>query len=297
MKRIKNADINFKLNTKLINIDNFSIRFYTVAPKTFFIAKTQNDVIESGGTVIKDYIIKLDWTELKNIGEGVMQYDAESYVDDADYLDSLYNRSITRTTEYYIDSEIRIEPEKEKSYGEMIEAISSATETEIANRISADTELTTVIEDEVTRASGVESEISATVASNYSALTTAIEVEETRAQGQETALNEKIEAETTRASEIESSISGALDIYKASNDQALANEIARATSAETEINSALATEVTARENEVTRATSAESALNDSITAETSVRETADIALSNRIGSLENYIDCGIYDIF
>ena len=137
MKRITKADINFKLDTKLIKIDDFSIKFYTVNPTNFYISKNQDNVIQDGD----NYIIKLDWNELVTIGEGVLEYRAINNTIDNGYVDNYYNKSVERTTEYYINSDIVVDEDEAKNYGELIAELGQEIDEEIVRSISADTEL------------------------------------------------------------------------------------------------------------------------------------------------------------
>ena len=187
MKRIKNSDINFKLNQKLIKISDFNIKFYTVSSGSFFIKKTQDDVVE-----VEREATMLDWSELKNIGEGVLNYQAINNTLDSDYPDYYYNRRVAQTTEYYIDSDTVIDPDQEESYAERLDDLDNRVSLEVVERNEAD-----------------------------ASLSGAIESESARAISAETELNEKIDAEITRATSAETDL-----------NISLVNEISRATNKE-----------------------------------------------------------------
>ena len=107
MKRIY-ADL--KINVSDIkNIgEKFIIKFYTTA-KSVAIVKTDLDII----TEDDKNVIKLNWSELATIGRGVLQYELNNITEDADYDDGSYDSTYTRTTEYYIMSNISIDEDDE----------------------------------------------------------------------------------------------------------------------------------------------------------------------------------------
>lgn len=101
MKRIKQGgDINFRTKDITGLGRSYSIRFFTVDVETS-IRKTQADADENG-------IIRLEWIELNTIGQGVLNFIADSKTDDSEYSDGTYNRTFSGTTEYYIASELVI---------------------------------------------------------------------------------------------------------------------------------------------------------------------------------------------
>lgn len=298
MKRIKNADINFKVNPKRINLNDFSIKFYTVNSEAYFFTKDQNnlvsverdatiydeDVIISGGTKVLDYYLPLDWSELVQLGEGVLNYRCINNIEDPFFPDMTYNKVVEDTTAYYIDSDIIVDPSinrniiervTELESGLAVESIdreeadtfiSGAVDTEVARAISAETELSEridelasgtseALDDEIARAEAAEAAIrqdltdeSEIRSSADTAIWTSVNAEITRSTSADTALDNKIEVETLRAIGVENSISGNLETYKATNNAALQAETTRATSAETNLGNAIEDEVTAREN-------------------------------------------------
>lgn len=80
--------------------ERFVINFYTTA-KSHAIRKTDADIV--------DGVIKLNKSELSNIGRGVLQYEVNNITEDADYDDGSYDSTYTATTNYFIISDIVIE--------------------------------------------------------------------------------------------------------------------------------------------------------------------------------------------
>ena len=93
----KNADIKFCVSDDAKIQDKFIIRFYTV-DKSKAIIRTADDVIVENG---KRYI-KLNWTTLKYLETGILNYEVNNLDSDADYDDGVYNSTFTRTTYYYL---------------------------------------------------------------------------------------------------------------------------------------------------------------------------------------------------
>ena len=93
----KNADIKFCVSDDAKTQDKFIIRFYTV-DKSKAIIRTADDVIVENG---KRYI-KLNWTTLKYLETGILNYEVNNLDSDADYDDGVYNSTFTRTTYYYL---------------------------------------------------------------------------------------------------------------------------------------------------------------------------------------------------
>ena len=150
----KNADIKFCVSDDKKIQDKFIIRFYTV-DKTKAIVRTADNVIVENG---KRYI-KLNWTTLKYLENGILNYEVNNLDSDADYNDGVYNSTFTRTTYYYIytDSnvidaaeeieqrvdQIIIDITKEKNDRESADnAITASLNTETCERKEADSTLT-----------------------------------------------------------------------------------------------------------------------------------------------------------
>ena len=93
----KNSDIKFCVSDDAKIQDKFIIRFYTV-DKTKAIVRTSDDVIVENG---KRYI-KLNWSTLKYLETGILNYEVNNLDSDADYDDGVYNSTFTRTTYYYL---------------------------------------------------------------------------------------------------------------------------------------------------------------------------------------------------
>ena len=93
----KNSDIKFCVSDDAKIQDKFIIRFYTV-DKSKAIIRTADDVIVENG---KRYI-KLNWTTLKYLETGILNYEVNNLDSDADYDDGVYNSTFTRTTYYYL---------------------------------------------------------------------------------------------------------------------------------------------------------------------------------------------------
>jgi hypothetical protein len=155
-----------------VYLSNFNAKFYTVNAENFFIRKTQDNVI-SAETEDNDteYYIKLDWNELVTLGEGVLQYKIVNNVPDSDRADLYFNKNLERSTEYYINSNVTVDPESEQSYAEIIAELGVKIDTEIARSTSADTVHDEAIQDEViTRQQNV-SDLTDLISSNTSGIT------------------------------------------------------------------------------------------------------------------------------
>ena len=93
----KNADIKFCVSDDAKIQDKFIIRFYTVDKSKAIIRTADNVIVENG----KRYI-KLNWSTLKYLDNGILNYEVNNLDSDADYNDGVYNSTFTRTTYYYI---------------------------------------------------------------------------------------------------------------------------------------------------------------------------------------------------
>ena len=172
MKRVDNSDVNIKLDSRIVYLSNFNAKFYTVNAENFFIRKTQDNVI-SAETEDNDteYYIKLDWNELVTLGEGVLQYKIVNNVPDSDRADLYFNKNLERTTEYYINSNVTVDPESEQSYAEIIAELGVKIDTVIARSTRADTVHDEAIQDEViTRQQNV-SDLTDLISANTSGIT------------------------------------------------------------------------------------------------------------------------------
>ena len=94
------GDLNFSVEDIKNLGERFVINFYTTA-KSHAIRKTDVDIV--------DGVIKLNKSELENIGRGVLQYELNNITADADYDDGSYDSTYTASTNYFIISDIIIE--------------------------------------------------------------------------------------------------------------------------------------------------------------------------------------------
>ena len=299
MKRIEKSDINFKLDANIININNFTMKFFTTNSENYFIRRTQDnvvtvereatiedeDVIKNGGTTVIEYYVKLDWSELENIGEGVLNFKCTNNSTDTDFADRWYNKLVERTTDYYIATGVYITPEEAATVNEKLTYLVIGLNQEILDRISGDTELdekisalteatNEAIDDEFNRAVSAETE-----------LDIKIDDEIERAINAETDLNIALTTETDRAITREGELTDLLTALRqdltdeseirSSADTSIWNainaEILRAVSAETSLDSKIddykLSNNTALANEVLRATSAETKIANDLAAE------------------------------
>lgn len=132
----KNADINFCVSDDAKIQDKFIIRFYTV-DKSKAIIRTADDVIVENG---KRYI-KLNWSTLKYLDNGIVNYEVNNLDSDADYNDGVYNSTFTRTTYYYIYTDSNVIDTVEEIEQKVDQIILGITK-EKNDRESADTTLT-----------------------------------------------------------------------------------------------------------------------------------------------------------
>lgn len=93
----KNTDIKFCVSDDAKIQDKFIIRFYTVDITKAIIRTADNVIVENG----KRYI-KLNWSTLKYLENGILNYEVNNLNSDADYNDGVYNSTFTCTTYYYI---------------------------------------------------------------------------------------------------------------------------------------------------------------------------------------------------
>ena len=96
-KIVKNSDIKFCVDDDSKIQDKFIIKFYTI-DKAKGITRTADDVI----TVNEKRYIKLNWSTIKLLDNGMLNYEVNNLDSDADYDDGVYNSTFTRTTYYYL---------------------------------------------------------------------------------------------------------------------------------------------------------------------------------------------------
>ena len=96
-KIVKNSDIKFCVDEDSKIQNKFIIKFYTI-DKSKGITRTADDVITDNE---KRYI-KLNWSTIKLLDNGMLNYEVNNLDSDADYDDGVYNSTFTRTTYYYL---------------------------------------------------------------------------------------------------------------------------------------------------------------------------------------------------
>lgn len=137
----KNTDIKFCVSDDAKIQDKFIIRFYTV-DKTKAIIRTADNVIVENG---KRYI-KLNWTALKYLDNGILNYEVNNLDSDADYNDGVYNSTFTHTTYYYIYTDSNVIDAVEEIEQKVDQIIIDLTN-EKNDRENGDSELTLKIND------------------------------------------------------------------------------------------------------------------------------------------------------
>lgn len=160
----KNSDIKFCVSDDAKIQDKFIIRFYTVDKTKAIIRTADNVIIENG----KRYI-KLNWTTLKYLENGILNYEVNNLDSDADYNDGVYNSTFTRTTYYYIYTDSNGIDEIEEIEQRVDQIIIDLTK-EKNDREDGDSELTLKINDlsdrlksEILRAQTAETENTAKI--------------------------------------------------------------------------------------------------------------------------------------
>lgn len=184
----KNADIKFCVSDDAKIQDKFIIRFYTV-DKSKAIIRTADDVIVENG---KRYI-KLNWSTLKYLDNGILNYEVNNLDSDADYNDGVYNSTFTRTTYYYIYTDSNVIDAVEEIEQKVDQIIIDLTK-EKNDREDGDNELTLRINDLSNRLNeDVDSEL-ALIINN---LSDRLNEEIARAKASEKANSDNIDNETS----------------------------------------------------------------------------------------------------
>lgn len=94
MRRVtQGGDINFNVADVKGLGANYAFRFYTT-DSCKYIVKVDGDAVEG--------IIRLEWEELKTLGDGVLNYCCENLEPDEEYSDATFNRTFGGTTQWYI---------------------------------------------------------------------------------------------------------------------------------------------------------------------------------------------------
>lgn len=184
----KNADIKFCVSDDAKIQDKFIIRFYTV-DKSKAIIRTADDVIVENG---KRYI-KLNWSTLKYLDNGILNYEVNNLDSDANYNDGVYNSTFTRTTYYYIYTDSNVIDAVEEIEQKVDQIIIDLTK-EKNDREDGDSELTLRINDLSNRLNeDVDSEL-ALIINNIS---DRLNEEIARAKASEKANSDNIDNETS----------------------------------------------------------------------------------------------------
>ena len=146
-KIVKNSDIKFCVSDDSKIQDKFIIKFYTI-DKSKAITRTADDVITDNE---KRYI-KLNWSTIKLLDNGMLNYEVNNLDSDADYDDGVYNSTFTRTTYYYLctDSDGLVDAVEEIEL--RVDKITTDITKEKEDRIKGDSKLTEDINYEIARA-------------------------------------------------------------------------------------------------------------------------------------------------
>lgn len=97
----KNADINFLIDDSRVT-EKFIIRFFTT-DRTKAIVRTSEDVVtEAEG---KKYI-KLSWSTLRLLNNGMLNYEVQNLATDTDYNDGVFDSTFSVMSKYYIYSDV-----------------------------------------------------------------------------------------------------------------------------------------------------------------------------------------------
>lgn len=174
----KNSDIKFCVSDDSKIQDKFIIKFYTV-DKSKSIIRTADDVIIENE---KRYI-KLNWTSLKLLENGILNYEVNNLDSDADYNDGVYNSTFTRTTYYYIYTD---------SNG--IDAVE-----EISSRVDQ-------VAVDLTKEKNDREDADNNIIISINALTDRLDEEITRAKASEKSNSDKINTETSDRKKADSSL-------------------------------------------------------------------------------------------
>ena len=178
-KIVKNSDIKFCVDDDSKIQDKFIIKFYTI-DKAKAITRTADDVI----TVNEKRYIKLNWSTIKLLDNGMLNYEVNNLDSDADYDDGVYNSTFTRTTYYYLcaDSDGLVDAVEE------IELRVDQITTDITGLKSNNATITTQTENLQNRMSVVETK-STNNEENITGLQNRMSVVETKSTNNENSIN------------------------------------------------------------------------------------------------------------
>lgn len=193
----KNADIKFCVSDDAKIQDKFIIRFYTV-DKSKAIIRTADDVIVENG---KRYI-KLNWSTLKYLDNGILNYEVNNLDSDADYNDGVYNSTFTRTTYYYIYTDSNVIDAVEEIEQKVDQIIIDITN-EKNEREDGDSELTLKINDLIDR---INEDGDSELALKINNLSDRLNEEIARAKASEKANSDKIDNEANNRESADNTI-------------------------------------------------------------------------------------------
>ena len=132
MKRVtQGGDINFNVTDVKGLGENYAFRFYTTDSNRY-IVKVDGDADEG--------IIRLEWDELKTLGDGVLCYYADNLEQDEEYSDGTFNRTFGGTTQWYI-----VSGNSGGGSSEEISELSDRLDAEIQRSTQEDTRLGTLL--------------------------------------------------------------------------------------------------------------------------------------------------------
>lgn len=266
MRRIyNNSDIKFNVDSDLKIGKKFIIKFYT-QNKDFNFKKTSDDVVietdENGDTT---RYLKLNWSELSVIGYGVLNYAVNNLADDAEFDDAVYNDTFSRTTKFYISSNLDVMEGEGESFSQMLADLQSKTneieialDNEIDRSTTSDDDFDERLNAEIERATGTENDLSdridnltSNLNSDVEAINAAIAAEATAREDADAALTTSLSDEVTRATGAENSLGETIN----SLGTALTSETQQRQTADSNLQTAI-------NDEVTRAKAAEQILHN-----------------------------------
>lgn len=97
----KNTDINFSVDDAKI-AEKFIIKFFTTSKPKAIVRTAEDVVTEADG---KKYI-KLPWSTLRLLNNGMLNYEVQNLAPDSDYNDGVFDTTFTAMSKYYIYSDV-----------------------------------------------------------------------------------------------------------------------------------------------------------------------------------------------
>lgn len=278
IKRItKNSDIKFCVNEDSKIADKFIIKFYTIDKKNC-ITRTAEDCINEGE---KRYI-KLNWSQLKTMQSGMLNYECMNLSSDSDYNDGVYNETFTRTTYYYIYTDSSADSGSTvDGLDARVTDLEANLNSETSDRQDKDNELSTSITNEVTRATAKEKELSASI---EDLKINGGKVQDVQVNGK-TVVSDKVANIDISSKAEKSEVKDEATTRQTEDEKitsSLNDEITRAKNAEGTITLNLQSETTNR-------TAADNTLKKSIDDEVKARTTANTTLTNTINSVDTRV--------